>query len=330
MGGHDEKIDSRAKLMRGLDARLVMIDPDSNTDKYYVLQGLEDDKGCYSYQRWGRTGTNGDAKIQGPMEKEEVEKILYKVFKEKTGKEWGTIEPGDRALPCKYWLQRDFNPSEKAKWQYYVHDGIDGKRNDWYDYDDNATEEVEELFAQHKANACEKRTATRVVASGGLGFSYLVDLEALTQTNTKTRKTRQIRRVTGAQALIRTNSGAAFMRKAMKVMKVAMKRAAPMKKVMKTMMKKRVKKVSNIATGKKAKLAVWRGKKSKTKSGLKKEDLIISKSGKVVSAKKSQAGKNSKWAKATAKARAEKGYKGFKAIKRGTSFYDKAKEIMNE
>merc|ERR1719389_28914 len=138
---HDEKLASRAKLMRGLDARLVLIDPDSNTDKYYVLQGLEDDKGCYSYRRWGRTGTNGDAKIEGPMEREEVEKILFKVFKEKTGKEWGTINPGDRALPGKYWLQRDFNPSEKAKWQYYVHDNIDGKRNDWYDYDANASEE---------------------------------------------------------------------------------------------------------------------------------------------------------------------------------------------
>lgn len=325
---------SRAKLMRGLDARLVLIDPDSNTDKYYVLQGLEDDKGCYSYRRWGRTGTDGDAKIEGPMEREEVEKILFKVFKEKTGKEWGTINPGDRALPGKYWLQRDFNPSEKAKWQYYVHDGIDGKRNDWYDYDDNATEEVEELFAQHKANACEKRTATRVVASGGLGFSYLVDLEAMTQTNTKTRKTRQIRRVTGAQALIRRNSsGGPFMKKAMKVRGlVPMKRAAPMKKVIKTLMKKAVKKVrvSSIAKGKKAKVAVWRGKKSKTKSGLRKEDLVISKSRKVVSAKKSELGKKSKWAKATAKARAEKGYKGFKPIKRGTSFYDKAKEIMSD
>merc|ERR1719321_1012600 len=275
------------------------------------------------------------------MEKDDVENILHRVFKEKTGKEWGTIEPGDRALPGKYWLQRDFNPNEKAKWQYYVHDNIDGKTNDWYDYDANASEEVEELFAQHKANECEKRTATRVVASGGLGFSYLVDLEAMKQTNTKTRKTRDIRRVTGAQALVRQKSSGAIMaagimmKKAMKMMKAVpprkamRKRAKPLMKVIKVM-KKPVKKVSAIAKGKKAKVEVWRGKKTKTSTGLRKADLVKSKSRKIVSVKKSELGKKSKWAKATAKARAEKGYKGFKAIKKGSSFYDKAKEIMND
>jgi len=330
---HDVDLASRAKLIRGLDARLVMIDPDSNTDKYYVLQGLHDDDGCYSYQRWGRTGTDGQAKIQGPMERGEVEKILHKVFKEKTGKEWGSINPGDRALPGKYWLQRDFNPSEKAKWQYYVNDNIDGKRNDWYDYDANASEEVEELFAQHKANSCEKRTATRVVSSGNLGFSYLVDLEAMTQTNTKTRKSRQIRRVTGAQALIRQSSRV-VMKKAMKAVVAAMKRSAPvrksMKKVIKKIMKKPKKKVSVIAKGKKAKVQVWKGTKLKTSKGLTKKDLVKSKEGKIVSLRRSEHGKKNKWAKATVKARQEKGYKGFKPIKKGSSFYDKAKEIYEK
>lgn len=342
MERHDEDLAARAKLIRGLDARLVLIDPESNTDKYYVLQGLEDDDGCYAYRRWGRTGTDGEAKVEGPMEKAEVEKIVHKLFKEKTGKDWGSISPGDRALPGKYWLQKDFNPSEKAKWQYYVHDNIDGKRNDWYDYDPTPSEEVEELFAQHKANGGEKRTAARVVASGKLGFSYLVDLEAMTQTNTKTRKSRQIRRLTGQQALIRKSSSSLPMLTMMKKMKVrvsvpamkrAMRAAAPVRKgLMKVMkkVKKPMKRVSSIATGKKAKVQVWRGKKMKTKTGLTKDDLIKSKDRKIVSAKKSEAGKKSKWARATARARAEKGYKGFKAIKRGTSFHDKAKEIMRE
>merc|ERR1719217_180600 len=105
-----------------------------------------------------------------------------------------------------------------------------------------------------------------------------------------------------------------------------------MKKTKKPMkvMKKPMKKVSVVAKGKKAKAQVWRGKKTKTKTGLTKADLIKSKANKIVSAKKSEAGKKSKWAKATAKARAEKGYKGFRPIKRGTSFYDKAKEIMSD
>merc|ERR1719161_1307977 len=118
------------------------------------------------------------------------------------------------------------------------------------------------------------------------------------------------------------------------MMKARARRVAPMKKTMKKvikkMMKKPMKKVSSIAKGKKAKLQVWRGKKSKTSSGLKKDDLVQSKSRKIVSAKKSALGKNSKWAKATTKAREQKGYKGFKAIKRGTSFYDKAKELMTD
>merc|ERR550537_309362 len=95
-------------------------------------------------------------------------------------------------------------------------------------------------------------------------------------------------------------------------------------------MKKPMKKVSAIAKGKKAKVQVWRGKKTKTKTGLTKDDLIKSKSRKIVSAKKSELGKKSKWARATAKARTEKGYKGFKAIKKGTSFYEKAKDIMKD
>merc|ERR1719316_687143 len=163
------------------------------------------------------------------MTVEAVEKILHQVFKDKTGKEWGSIKPGDRALPGKYWLQRDFAPNEKAKWQYYVHDNIDGKANDWYDYDANASEEVEELFAQHKANACENRTATRVVASGKLGFSYLVNLEEMTQTNTKTRKARDIRRVTGAQALARQSSSS-MMKRMMKVRAPMRAVAAPVRK----------------------------------------------------------------------------------------------------
>lgn len=330
----------------------MLIDPDTNTDKYYVLQGLEDDDGCYSYQRWGRTGTDGDAKIQGPMEKEEVEKILAKVFKDKSGKDWGSITPGDRGLPGKYWLQREFNASETAKWQYYVHDNIDGKRNDWYDYSANASEEVEELFAQHKANACESRTATRVVASGTLGFSYLVDLEAMTQTNTSSRKARKIRRATGAQAFSRKSSGIS-MKKMMKkrMMPMAMKSLSsvmkstkkPVKKVMKKLMKKKpmkkvmkkaMKKVSKIAKGKRAKWLVFSGRKEKTSKGRKASDFIKNKYNKVVSKKKSALQRRNAWMAATVKARASLGITGFcpcgGETEKGKALYEKAKSLYHQ
>jgi len=350
---HNEDLASRAKLIPGLNARLVLIDPDTNTDKYYVLQGLEDDNGCYSYQRWGRTGTDGEAKIQGPMEREEVEKILAKVFKDKSGKEWGSITPGDRGLPGKYWLQREFNASETAKWQYYVHDNIDGKRNDWYDYSGKASEEVEEIFAQHKANACESRTATRVVASGNLGFSYLVDLEAMTQTNMKTRKQRKIRRVTGAQALSRQSSGSHMMKMMMKkrMMPMVMKRLSsvmksakkPMKKVMKKLMKKKpmkkvmkkaMKKVSKIAKGKRGKWLVFSGRKEKTSKGLKAADFVKNKYNRVVSKKKSALQKRNAWMIATVKARASLRITGFcpcgGATEKGKAVYEKAKSFYHQ
>merc|ERR1712118_340684 len=117
----------------------------------------------------------------------------------------------------------------------------------------------------------------------------------------------------------------------MKVMKKAMKKKA-MKKVMKKAMKKKVMRVSKVAKGKKAKVQVYKGLKGKVKTvgGLKKDDLTKSKKGKIVSAKRSKAGKESKWAKATAKARAAKGYTAFRSLKKGGSFYEKASEFMRE
>merc|ERR1719335_255642 len=101
-----------------------------------------------------------------------------------------------------------------------------------------------------------------------------------------------------------------------------------MKTVKSITKKRKPAKVSKVAHGKKAKLLVYQGKMLKKKGGLKKEHLIKSKDGKIVSAKKSKAGRESKWARATAKARAAKGYTGFKAIKRGSSFHAMALEVM--
>merc|ERR550534_273312 len=71
-----------------------------------------------------------------------------------------------------------------------------------------------------------------------------------------------------------------------------------MKKAMKSMKKKgtmkrhKAMKVSKIAKGKRAKSSVFRGRKAKTSGGLKKQDLIKSKSGKVVSKKNERSGQD--------------------------------------
>merc|ERR1712127_926150 len=104
------------------------------------------------------------------------------------------------------------------------------------------------------------------------------------------------------------------MKAAMKApMKVAMK--APMKAAMKAM---KVMKVSKTATGKRAKLAVFKGSKEKTGGGLTKASLVKSKSGKIVSKAASARAKKGfqssvlkKWCDAAKVARKEMGIKGF-------------------
>merc|ERR1719163_717141 len=102
-------------------------------------------------------------------------------------------------------------------------------------------------------------------------------------------------------------------------------------KAMKAMKAKAMKK-SVIAKGKLAKSAVFRGTKVKTTSGLKKSDLQKSKSGKIVSKKRSAAGKKA-YARikgrtiAVTAAKKALGLTGFVAVKKGTPLYKKAKEL---
>merc|ERR1711981_202653 len=108
-------------------------------------------------------------------------------------------------------------------------------------------------------------------------------------------------------------------------------RKAPMKEAMKAM---KAKKVSKVAKGKLMRSAVFSGTKEKTYTGLKKADLVRSKSGKVVSKKASAAGKKAyanikAWTVAVQKARKDLGLKGFVAVKRGSELYKAAKAIYS-
>merc|ERR1712031_71099 len=106
------------------------------------------------------------------------------------------------------------------------------------------------------------------------------------------------------------------MAKAMKAMKAmaAMKAMRAMKK----------KAVSKIATGRLAKVVVFRGTKAKTVGGLSATDLIKNRAGKIVSKKKSLLAKKrfgnslKGWMVAVQKARKALGLKGFVAIKKGS------------
>merc|ERR1719428_2498763 len=98
--------------------------------------------------------------------------------------------------------------------------------------------------------------------------------------------------------------------------------------------KKTKKSVSKIAKGKRAKLVVFNGGKEKTSSGLTKSDLVKNRRGKIVSMKKSLAGKKSYsnikgWVAAVMKARKAMKAKGFIPIKKGTPLYNKAKRFYS-
>merc|ERR1712137_408286 len=123
-------------------------------------------------------------------------------------------------------------------------------------------------------------------------------------------------------------------------MKAGMKamKAAPMKS-MKAM--KKVKKVSIIARGKRAKVAVFNGKKEKTVGGLTKATLTKSKSGKIVSKAASARAKKAfaqsplkKWCDALKQARKEMGIKGFCPVggktAQGKALYAKVKSILSK
>merc|ERR1740138_1335761 len=117
--------------------------------------------------------------------------------------------------------------------------------------------------------------------------------------------------------------------RAMKAMRAAMRAMRAMRAM------KAKKRVSKIARGKMSRAVVFRGNKEKTVSGLKKSDLIKSKSGKIVSKKASAAGKRaykqiSGWTKAVQQARKQLKVKGFVAVKKGSPLYKLAKDLYRK
>merc|ERR1712203_945835 len=91
-------------------------------------------------------------------------------------------------------------------------------------------------------------------------------------------------------------------------------------------------KKSVIASGKRAKVSVFKGSKQKTVGGLKKGDLKKNKDGKIVSAKKSALSKKlfmksalHKWSVALKKVYKQMGFKKFVPCKKGTTYYKNVK-----
>lgn len=66
--------------------------------------------------------------------------------------------------PGKYTcLRRNATRVVATPWQYWVDDGVDGKADGWYDYEDGAVAVVEQLHTEFQTNPS---LSTRVVVSG--------------------------------------------------------------------------------------------------------------------------------------------------------------------
>jgi len=179
--------------------KLAQVNVEENMDKFFTLQTLTcGDKFLY-VARWGRTGTQGQAKVEGPLATaREANELLQAKFKEKTGNNPASVAAGTFAvIRGKYDIvkgdaaasrdiaRRTVNERTKGKdggllWQYYVDDGVDGKRVGWYDYFKDAAEIVEGVYSEWVRNPTSGLDV-RCVQSGH--FCYRVDFNLMQQTN---------------------------------------------------------------------------------------------------------------------------------------------------
>eukprot|EP00750_Incisomonas_marina_P012684 INCI17140.3.p2 GENE.INCI17140.3~~INCI17140.3.p2 ORF type:complete len:600 (-),score=140.90 INCI17140.3:3651-5351(-) len=194
----DARLAKHASIYGEYEAKLAQVVKRSNTDKYYIMQLLVDggDGGYYMWCRWGRTGTSGSGQLTGPLdEPDEAIAQFEKVYKTKTGNTWANRKVGGKAKASKYAHLVTSTGNSRGQWQYYTSNDPCGKVDGWYDYDDEANKNTEELYHDMQNNPT---MTTRFIFAESNGFTYKVDLEAGTQTNTSSGTSRPIRRSLGA------------------------------------------------------------------------------------------------------------------------------------
>jgi len=207
VAGVDAALASRALLHPKYHARLALVDPAKNSDKYYVLQVLVDmDKKAkstskhtyYVFSRWGRTGTGGQCQLQGPWSTEdEARVVMEKIFKTKTGSDFDEAVPGQAPRNGKYeYLAISSKTTVAGRWYYFLQNDPLGKADGWYPYDPENTQEVEDLYGGYVAAGSPARLSERFITSESSGFQYKVDLSAMVQTNLRSGTTRPIQRDT--------------------------------------------------------------------------------------------------------------------------------------
>jgi|EP00927_Polykrikos_kofoidii_P005549 predicted DNA-binding WGR domain protein len=176
------------------DVEMVQQDVATNMDKFYDIQVLVSSEGDYfCFQHWGRAGTSGQTKMDGPNSTpDEVKKVFNKKFREKSGHAFAGSGSDYPVIGGKYTVAGGAKAADSnMQWEYYVDKPVDGKKVGWYPYDDGASKNMERFYAQFLSNAWLK---TRFVHSGS--WTYEVDFQKNKQTNMEhpAHTTRKIRR----------------------------------------------------------------------------------------------------------------------------------------
>eukprot|EP00957_Ditylum_brightwellii_P212326 15367184-Ditylum_brightwellii.AAC.1 len=136
-----------------LEASMNYIDPKANSDKFYVIQAIQAVKGVFVCMRWGRRGTKGQMKIEGPMDPVEAEKKFENKFQAKTGLRFA--DRNSEALAGKYKMEKRLLEAGAKKGEVTVSlmwDNIPTARND-LDLHVIAPS-GEEIYYSHKRSAC--------------------------------------------------------------------------------------------------------------------------------------------------------------------------------
>lgn len=206
VAGADAAVASNATVLEPFSARLALVEPANNSDKYYIAQVLQvkgKAKGkkqpplqFYCFTRWGRTGQGGQCSLDGPFEESsEAEEIFSKTFKSKTGQTFKSADPAVTKAGKYSYLKSNhaaLASKEEGHWEYHLTNDPDGKKDGWYPYSTDGSHNVEMLYETYAIEG-NADFSTRFVQSGA--FTYKVDLSAMRQTNTHSGTSRSIRRV---------------------------------------------------------------------------------------------------------------------------------------
>jgi len=192
------------------DVELVLNDLAAGKDKYYNMQFLANAEGSqfWAVQHWGKTGMGGTVHVDGPFDSIAAgKKVFRKKYRAKTGNVFGQVGATFVDIPGKYRpLAKEEEEEEAApgaprrvkegpgKWQYYLHNKVDGKKLGWYEYDEDAAENMEKYWGQFQRDA---GLNVRLIQSDY--FKYEVNFSDMIQRNTTSGMRRVIRRIAAGE-----------------------------------------------------------------------------------------------------------------------------------